>query len=172
MGEDAERRRAYEDLLQRYLPALRRLVRSYVRDPLAQQDLLQEIAMGLWTALPRFRGDASERTWLYRVAHNTAISFSTGQNRRAKREQAGAAPEREAPDASPESVVIDAQRRARLWSAIDDLPLVDRQIVVLHLEGLSAAEIEAVTGLSAGNVAVRLTRARKRLTAQVNGEGA
>jgi len=75
-----------------------------------------------------------------------------------------------APEASPESVAITAQRRARLWAAIDELPLVDRQIVALHLEGLSASEIEAVTGLSTGNVAVRLTRARRRLTAQVNGE--
>jgi RNA polymerase sigma-70 factor (ECF subfamily) len=170
MSEDPSRRAAYEDLLRRYLPALRRLARSYVHDPIEQQDLIQEVALGLWTALPRFRGDASERTWLYRVAHNTAISFTSGRNRRAKREQPGASPDREAPDASPESAAIDAERRARLWAAIDELPLIDRQIVVLHLEGLTAAEIEAVTGLTPGNVAVRLTRARRRLTAHVNGE--
>jgi DNA-directed RNA polymerase specialized sigma24 family protein len=40
---------------------------------------------------------------------------------------------------------------------------------VLHLEGLSAGEIEAVTGLSAGNVATRLTRARQKLVARVRG---
>lgn len=165
-----EQRHAYENLLERYLPALRRLARSYVRDPLEQEDLLQEVALGLWTALPSFRGEASERTWLYRVAHNTAISYTTGRNRRARREQPGETTDHEAPDASPESAAIAAQRRARLWAAIDELPLVDRQIVALHLEGLSASEIEAVTGLSAGNVAVRLTRARRRLTAQVNGE--
>ena len=170
MAANIEQRHAYEDLLQRYLPALRRLARSYLRDPLEQEDLLQEVALGLWTALPRFRGAASERTWLYRVAHNTAISSTTGRNRRARREQAAEATDHEAPDASPESVAITAQRRARLWAAIDELPLVDRQIVALHLEGLSASEIEAVTGLSTGNVAVRLTRARRRLTPQVNGE--
>lgn len=170
MAANMELRYAYEDLLQRYLPALRRLARSYVRDPLEQEDLLQEVALGLWTALPSFRGEASERTWLYRVAHNTAISYTTGRNRRARREQPGETTDHEAPDASPESAAIAAQRRARLWAAIDELPLVDRQIVALHLEGLRAAEIEAVTGLSSGNVAVRLTRARRRLTAQVNGE--
>ena len=41
-----------------------------VRDPGEQEDLRQEIALGLWTALPRFRSDASERTWLHRVANN------------------------------------------------------------------------------------------------------
>jgi RNA polymerase sigma-70 factor (ECF subfamily) len=171
MGDDAALRSAYEDLLRRYPPALRRLARSYVRDPIDQQDLLQEVALGLWTALPRFRGDASERTWLYRVAHNTGISFSTGRNRRARREQPEVTPDRVAPGASPETAAIDAQRRERLWAAIDELPLIDRQIVVMHLEGLSAPEIEAVTGLTSGNVAVRLTRLRRRLTALVNGEG-
>ena len=68
----------YEDLLQRHLPSLRRLAWSYARDVGEVDDLLQEIAMALWTALPRFRGESSERTWVYRIAHNTAISFLAG----------------------------------------------------------------------------------------------
>lgn len=47
---------------------------------------------------------------------------------------------------------------------------MDRQIVALHFEGLSAAEIEQVTGLTAGNVATRLSRARQKLIARVRGE--
>jgi len=167
--ENGDRRTSYEDLLRRYVPALRRLARSYTREAAEQEDLLQEIAMGLWTALPNFRGDASERTWLYRVAHNTAISFMTGRKRRAQREQGGT-PELPDPAVNPESTLIDDQQRARLWAAVAELPLTDRQIVALHFEGLSAAEIEAVTGLSAGNVATRLTRARQKLVARVRGE--
>jgi RNA polymerase sigma factor (sigma-70 family) len=162
---DADHRAAYENLLRQYLPALQRLARSYARE--AQDDLVQEIALGLWTALPHFRGDASERTWLYRVAHNTAISFVTRHRRRTQREQSGETPEAPAPNRSPESTVIEDQQRARLWAAVDELPLMDKQIVILHFEGLSAAEIEAVTGLSAGNVATRLTRARQKLVARV-----
>jgi RNA polymerase sigma factor (sigma-70 family) len=165
-------RRTYEDLLRRYLPALRRLARSYAREAPEQEDLLQEIALGLWTALPQFRGDASERTWLYRVAHNTAISFATGRKRRAQRERVGTPPDLPAPSMSPESTVIVDQQRARLWTAVEELPLIDRQIVVLHFEGLSAAEIEVVTGLSAGNVATRLSRVRQKLVTRVRGEEA
>jgi RNA polymerase sigma factor (sigma-70 family) len=163
----ADRRAAFDDLLRRYLPALRRLVASYTRDAAGREDLVQEIAMGLWTALPRFRGDASERTWLYRVAHNTAITHMTRQHRRASREQPGDLPEVPAPAATQESTAIGAERRERLWAAVGELPLVDRQVVVLHLEGLSAAEIEAVTGLSAGSIATRLTRTRQKLAASV-----
>jgi RNA polymerase sigma-70 factor (ECF subfamily) len=163
-----DHRAAFESLLHRYLPALRRLIAAYTRDAAGQDDLLQEVAMGLWTALPRFRGDASERTWLYRVAHNTAITYMTRQQRRASREQTGELPDVPGPAATPESSALAAERRTRLWDAVADLPLVDRQIVVLHLEGLSAAEIEAVTGSSAGSIATRLTRARQKLTAIVH----
>jgi RNA polymerase sigma factor (sigma-70 family) len=69
-----DRRTADEDLLLRYLPALRRLGWSYARETAEQEDLLQEIALALWTALPQFRGDASKGTWLYRIANNTATS--------------------------------------------------------------------------------------------------
>jgi DNA-directed RNA polymerase specialized sigma24 family protein len=44
------------------------------------------------------------------------------------------------------------------------LPFLDQQILMLHLEGLSYAEMEEVTGLSSSNVGVRLTRARRRLS--------
>ncbi len=159
----------YEALLRHYLPALRRLARSYVREPADEEDLMQEIALGLWTALPKFRGEASERTWLYRVAHNTAISFVTSQQRRARREESGLATDPPTDLASPESNVIGSQQRMRLLAAIEQLPLADRQIVVLHFEGLSAVEIEEVTGVSAGNVATRLTRIRQKLVAQVRG---
>jgi RNA polymerase sigma-70 factor (ECF subfamily) len=163
----ADGRAAFEDLLRRYLPAIGRLAACYTRDAAAREDLVQDIAMALWTALPRFRGEASERTWLYRVAHNTAITHMTRQRRRATREQGGDLPERPAPAATQESTAIEAERRARLRAAVADLPILDRQVVVLHLEGLSASDIEGVTGLSAGSVATRLSRARQKLAAAV-----
>jgi RNA polymerase sigma-70 factor (ECF subfamily) len=60
--------------------------------------------------------------------------------------------------------VIEQEKRKRLWTAVQALPLADRQIVGLYLEGLSAAEIEAITGIRAGAVATRLTRIRQRLS--------
>ncbi|MSV36373.1 MAG: hypothetical protein EXQ47_12375 [Bryobacterales bacterium] len=48
------------------------------RDGAEGDDLLQEITLALWAALPRFRGESSERTWVYRVAHNTGISYIAG----------------------------------------------------------------------------------------------
>jgi RNA polymerase sigma-70 factor (ECF subfamily) len=165
---DKQRRSAYEELLRRYLAGMRRLAWSYARD--ASEDLFQEIAMALWTALPKFRGDSSERTWVYRVAHNTAISFMASHRRYGKREQTG----EDAPECTsitnPEREVIAQERRERLRTAVSQLPIADRQIMTLHLEGLAATEIEVVTGISAGAVATRLSRLRKKLAAEVCGE--
>ena len=164
-----DHRAAFERLIGGYLAPLRRLAGAYARDAADREDLFQEIALALWRALPGFRGDASERTWLYRVAHNTAIDFVTRGRRRQKHEQSGDLPDRQAAGATPEWSALDAERRERLWTAVRDLPMPDRQVVILHLEGLSAAEIEGVTGLTAGSIATRLTRVRHKLTAAVLG---
>ena len=138
----------YEDLLQRHLPALRRLCWSYARDEAETDDLLQEIALALWTALPRFRGDSTERTWLYRVGHNTAISYLTGTKRRAAREHGcGCSSVAEVPSATdPESDAIQRQRQMHLQQAIRELPVTDRQVIVLYLEGLTARRSKPLRG--------------------------
>ena len=160
----------YEDLLQRYLQPLRRLAWSYARDYAECDDLLQEIALALWTALPRFRGESSERTWLYRIAHNTSISYLTTSKRRRARESNAAITEPPSENDSPQTEAIDRQKQQRLWTAIRDLPVSDGQVIVLYLEGMSAAEIEAVTGFSSGSIATRLTRIRQRLATRLRGE--
>ena len=54
--------------------ALSRLAGSFTRSAADRDDLLQEIAMALWRALPSFRGDCSERTFVFRIAHNRCIT--------------------------------------------------------------------------------------------------
>jgi RNA polymerase sigma-70 factor (ECF subfamily) len=58
-------------------------------------------------------------------------------------------------------------RRAVLLEALQQLNSIDRQVVLLYLEGLSAGEIEQVTGLSANSIGVRLSRLRRRLALMV-----
>ena len=166
MGK-AEHKRAYEDLLRRYVTPLQRLAGAYEGEPAARDDLFQEIALALWTALPRFRGDCSERTWVYRVAHNTAISFATARRRRNVREPSGEPGIEPIALASQEGDVIAQQQRTHLFLAVQDLPITDRQVITLHLEGLSAQEIELITGMTAGSIATRLTRVRQKLAARL-----
>jgi RNA polymerase sigma-70 factor, ECF subfamily len=146
----------FEQLMDAHAPALRRLCSAYRRDREDQQDLFQEIAVALWTALPRFRRDASERTWLYRIAHNVAFTDSVRWRRRRSREVPF--------DEDPPSVSPENSRRGDLLDAVRRLEPIERELALLYLEGLTTREIGDVLGIAEGNAAVRLTRLRQRLT--------
>jgi RNA polymerase sigma-70 factor (ECF subfamily) len=73
-GRASGQERRYAEAAAAFGPALERLARAYERDPDKRRDLLQEIHIALWRSLARFDGRCSIRTWVYRVAHNTATS--------------------------------------------------------------------------------------------------
>lgn len=158
----------YERVLREHGPALRRLAASYERDPSLRDDLFQEICLALWQALPRFRGDASERTFVFRVAHNRGITqrFRRRRPPAANLEEAEEIP---APGRSPHEEADAGERWRRLAAALRALPLAYTQVLTLALEGLPAREIGEVLGLTENNVAVRLSRARKALRRSLEG---
>ncbi len=163
MSDREPRDTRFDRLLQSHDAAVRRLARSYERDPARRQDLVQEIWLAVWQALPRFRGDASERTFVFRIAHNRAVThIQHWQRRRTERLDEDAPVEDPAPD--PERALSQRERHDRLQAAVQALPLGLRQVVVLTLEGLSHQDVADVVGISANNVAVRMTRARGELT--------
>jgi RNA polymerase sigma-70 factor (ECF subfamily) len=163
--EASEQQVRFLSIFEQYQPALWRLVNSYEATASGREDLFQEIALGLWQALPRFRGDSSERTWLYRIAHNIAISALDSRRRRESKElPMPDSIERASGLAHPDGALfLDDQRRLML-AAIQELQPVDKQLILLHLEGLSYLEIEEISGLSESAVASRLSRIRDRLT--------
>jgi RNA polymerase sigma factor (sigma-70 family) len=138
---------------------LRRVARGYCYNPQDAEDLMQEILMALWQALPKFRGEAAERTFILRVAHNRAITFAMRRH-----SFAPLATDVEA-DPAPlaEARLIDEEKHERLFRAIRTLPDAQHQAVLLYLEGLSQREIAELQGTTEGNIGVRLNRARNAL---------
>ena len=142
-------------------PALTRLAASYARSRADRDDLLQEIGIALWRALPTFRGECSERTFLFRIAHNRCMTHLAKRRPMVSLDDMQFEPED--PCAHSEAQLADEQRRDRLLRAIQQLPLIYREVVVLMLEGLDYGEIADVVGISATNVGVRLNRAKQQL---------
>jgi len=161
MLEDRDAR--FLRILNEHGDALRRLTFGYERDPGRRQDLEQEILLALWQALPTFANQCGERTFVFRVAHNRAISHIRHWRLRTTDSMDDEDPIATT-DADPEQAASHSQRRAALAAAVRSLPLGLRQVILLLLEGLSHREIGEVLGISEGNVAVRSTRARKALT--------
>jgi RNA polymerase sigma factor (sigma-70 family) len=159
-GELSDR---YERIFAEYRPALLRLASCYESVPQTREDLMQEILLAIWKALPRFRGDCSERTFVFRIAHNRCLSHvwrRVGWRHAPPSHQPLEVPD---PRAGPEAQAIENGRRQLLRDAIRQLPLNYRQVILLALEDLSPAEIAAVLGVTENNVGVRLNRARKAL---------
>jgi RNA polymerase sigma-70 factor (ECF subfamily) len=163
MGANDDGEQALRALFARHAPALGRLVRHYEAQPEARRDLEQEILIALWRARAGFRGECSERTWVYRVAHNVAASHVARAMRARREADAHAdAPEPEPPRA-PDEVTAGRDAVRRLERRIRALDLPSRQLVLLALEGCTTAEIVDVTGLSPTNVTTKLSRLRKAL---------
>ena len=150
-------------LLEEFDRPLRRLAASYERDPSRQQDLVQDIWLAVWLALPRFRGESSERTFVFRIAHNRAVSHIDYSQRR-RTESLDEDARIVAPEPDPERALSTAQRQDRLRRAMQELPVGLRQVVILALEGIPHSDIAEIVGISENNVAVRLTRARAALS--------
>jgi RNA polymerase sigma-70 factor (ECF subfamily) len=154
---------SYLQALDQFGSAIERLARAYEADPEKRRDLTQDIHFQLWRSFHRYRGDCSLRTWVYRVAHHVAASHVIRERRVFSRlvaleELETLVDKVEGPDA--------AQRRVnlgRLSALIRRLKPLDRQIIVCYLEDMDAASIGAITGLSPGNVAIRVHRTKNVL---------
>lgn len=164
----------YAQLAQEFGPALARIARAHEADADLRLDLHQELHVALWRSLGGYDGRCSLRTWVYRVAHNTAVTYVT-RRRRSSHGVLSTLDELDEqnlptdPDNSASGADYD-QSIARLYSLIRRLAPLDRQIMLLYLEDLDAAEIATTTGLSPGNVATKVHRIKRLLTRSYHSE--
>ena len=148
-------------------PAIERLARAYEAQADVRGDLVQDIHLALWRSLAVFDGRCSLRTWVYRVAHNTAASH-VQRRRRGRFEQLASLDELEriADADDPEAAVGERRALDRLMRLVQALQAPDRQVVLLYLEDLDAAAIGEITGLSPGAVATKIHRLKAVLARQ------
>jgi RNA polymerase sigma-70 factor, ECF subfamily len=161
----ASREDLYEEAVRTYAPALDRLARAYEADPETRRDLLQEIHLALWRSLDTFQSRCSLRTWIYRVAHNVAASHIVTYRRQKAYQLISIDDVDVTDDGGGAANIADRQiALERLMALIRELKPLDRQVVLLFLEGVDATGIAEVTGISPGNVATKIHRLKNILT--------
>jgi RNA polymerase sigma-70 factor (ECF subfamily) len=153
----------YEEAAASFGSAIDRLARAYEPDPDKRRDLLQEIHVALWRSLETFEGRCSLKTWVYRVAHNTATSVVIRRNTKAPAfvdlEEVEASLQNESEHVLNHQATLD-----RVWTLIHKLQPHDKQVILLYLEGLDATSIGEITGFSPGNVATKIHRIKNVLS--------
>lgn len=159
----------YNETAQQFGSSLERLARAYEADPEKRRDLIQDIHFQLWRSFERFDGRCSLRTWVYRIAHHVAASHVIRERRTFSRlvtlEDLETLPDKApGPEAATRRLSLD-----RLSALIQRLKPLDRQVIVCYLEELDAAAIGEITGLSPGNVAIRIHRIKNILAKWFHG---
>ncbi len=162
---------AFDVLVLRYQHKLVKLISRYVRDPQEALDVSQETFIKAYRALPRFRGDSSFYTWLYRIGVNTAKNHLVAQGRRPPDTDVDAQDaERYDVDTilrhhdTPEGEAYRDEVERTVVAALEALPEELRTAITLReLEGLSYEEIARVMDCPVGTVRSRIFRAREAI---------
>jgi len=157
----------YEAAIREFGRPLDRLAAGYEADPEKRHDLRQDIHFQLWRSFELFDGRCSLKTWTFRVAHNTAVSYVNRERRKNVRFVSLEEIEQTAPSQAREPD-IDRERALRqLSDFIRQLKPLDRQIIISYLEEMDTAAIAEITGLSAANVGMKIHRIKNILSSRL-----
>jgi len=161
-----KRHELYETAVREFGRALDRLAAGYEADPEKRHDLRQDIHFQLLRSFDVFDGRCSLKTWTFRVAHNTAVSYVNRQ----RRENVGFVSleeiERTAPSEDREPDIDQQRALQQLSEFIRQLKPLDRQIMISYLEDMDADTIAEITGLTPANIRMKIHRIKNLLSSR------
>lgn len=156
--EESTQRKIFDEWLANYRALLFKVIRAYAIHRENQDDLFQEICLQVFRSVPNFKGKSAVSTWMYRIALNTAIKWSTKERKHVDGHQ----------QIEKVGHVLEAKEDADdritwLYHQIHQLNEVDRSLSLLLLEGYSYKEMAEMMGISESNIGVKLHRIKKQL---------
>jgi len=137
---------------------LHKICGVYANTSADRQDLKQEIVLQLWKSYPSFKGDSKFSTWMYRIALNTAITFTRKASWfKAKTVSLSSKDRYEGPQDNSEDI-------RTLYRAIAQLNEIEKAIILMWLDENSYRTIADAVGISEKNVSVKIVRIKKKLS--------
>ena len=179
---------AFGMLIAQYSQPLYSLIARSLQDPADAADITQEVFIKVFRSIRGFHGEASLRTWLYRIALHEASNQRRWWSRHKKQEitidsSFGGDPDAENNHLSLAATLADhadspfdhaaqAEVRERVEAALRQLPETFRTVVILReIEGFAYEEISEILNVNIGTVKSRLTRGRSALRAILSADG-
>lgn len=167
---------AFTELVKRYQRRVFSVALGVLHNPEDAMDIAQETFLKVHRKLGTFEGESAFYTWVYRIAMNLSIDHLRRRKKRAEEDidnvmhKVDVVGEDALPlsgtitDADPTRVMADRELERKLHQALEQLPEIHRQVILLReLENLSYSDIASVLEISKGTVMSRLHHARRKL---------
>lgn len=152
----------FEQLLSDHGDTFKRVAATYESNAAKQQELFQEICLAVWLAVPAFKGASTLKTYMLRIAHNRSVQHVAAE---VKHGQIGNTddPDGFAANCDTHTELEQQQSSALLMRLVRSLPIQQRQVFALLMEGLAYKDIAEITGLTTQNVGVTIMRVKQTL---------
>jgi RNA polymerase sigma factor (sigma-70 family) len=149
-----------EEIVEAYAGMVRRIATVYERHPDRVDDLVQDVWIAVWQALPRLSDPANLKPYIARITQNICVTHV----RRALVRQTQSLNDN-LPDLTPrpDEATSHARQLARLIEVVRGLPDNLKTVISLYLEEMSIKDIALALGISESNVSVRLHRAKSSI---------
>ncbi|MEO9481794.1 MAG: RNA polymerase sigma factor [Ekhidna sp.] len=157
--KESEQRKIFDEWLAGYRALLFKIIRAYAYTSDDQNDLFQDVCIQVFRSIPNFRGSSAVSTWLYRIALNTAIKWSTKEKKHVMGHH-------EVEKMTNVLIVSDEAKDERvgwLYNQIKQFNEIDRSLTLLLLDGYSYKEMSEMMGISESNIGVKIHRIKKQL---------
>ena len=160
----ASNQNEFAEFLDFHKGILYKVANVYCRDEEDRKDLIQEVILQLWRSWGNYDPTYRHSTWVYRIALNVSISF---YRREKKRKAATTSLSNEILKVANESESSESSEDIRLlYQFINQLPALDRALMILYLDQKTYQEIADILGITQTNVATKINRVKRKLKQQ------
>jgi RNA polymerase sigma-70 factor (ECF subfamily) len=163
MSADVEREELFREVTSDWTGLISRVALSYEANPALRRELVQDILLAVWLALPSFRQESSLRTFVASIAQKRCISHVAKRAREPR--QVELPDDLVSGNPRPDEILLRDDQKKHLVASIQLLPIPQREVIVLCLEGFSFNEVADALGISPNAAMLRLQRAKTALKA-------
>jgi len=167
MTSEASKEQIFAEVRSACTGLIGRIALSYEANETLRRELIQDIFLAVWVALPSYRGEGSLKAFVASIAQKRAISHMV---RRAREPKAVELPhDLASPAVPPDEAAMRNDQRQRVVKCIQKLPIPQREAIVLMLEGFTNSEIGQVLGITTNAATLRCQRAKESLKSIMEG---
>lgn len=166
----ADKEITIEFLMKEYGQRILWLAYSYVKDKNMAEDITQEVFINCYNHLDEFRGEASIKTWLYRIAGNRCKDVMKTWSFKSKKLTQSFFDQHHSIEKGPEEALLEKTEARELSLKVLSLPVKYREVIYLHyFENCKLEDICHLLSLNMNTVKSRLHRGRKQLKEMYEG---